>query len=430
MFPASFRGDRSMIIATLTKLAQRHAMGTLILRGGIVGINFAVMIGLAAWLGLGAFGALAVVWGLALVASTALSLGGPLMLLRHLTDGGGVSSQTIVWQVMVLPVVLAVVAYPVLVSAFPDLPWLPILAMGLGINLMTCLASIMRALGSLQMSMALRDAGPQVALGLGVVAGPYTGEGLILMQSLIWLGLLAAVAGFWCARHVNFEALICNGGKRAGLAWSLWGTAVLGMALAQVDIIAAGSLLTPEQVGIYALLRRIANLVALPVSVATWVSAAPVSAAFGAGNPARLQQASASGSQIAFVPAMLLFCVGCAALPLLPLITDGTEARWLCVVLLTGALVQAVFASGYTVATLCAQGPLAALTRLFSLGIYVTGVWILGAAMVGPVENALLYVGATSIGSLGLWCALRQRMGIDTSAMVLLRKQEPAWKPS
>lgn len=419
-----------MMIATLTKLAQRHAMGTLVLRGGIVGINFAVMVGLAAWLGLGAFGALAVVWGLALVASTALSLGGPLMLLRHLTDGGGVSSQAIIWQVMVLPVVLAALAYPVLASAFPGLPWLPILATGLGINLITCLASIMRALGSLQMSMALRDAGPQVALGLGVVAGPFTADGMILMQTLIWLGLFAAVAGFWCARHADFEALIRPKGKPAAVAWSLWATALLGMGLAQVDIIAAGSFLTPEQVGIYALLRRIANLVALPVSVATWVSAAPVSAAFGANNWTALQEASARGSQIAFVPAMLLFCMGCVALPLLPWIADGIEAGWLFVILLTGSLVQAIFASGYTVATLCGQAQLAALTRLFSLCTYVAGVWIMGATSVGPTQNALIYVGATSLGSLALWSVIRLRMGVDTSALVIIRKQEPTWKPS
>lgn len=419
-----------MMTATLIRLTQRLAIGTLVVRGGIVGVNFAVMIGLAAWLGLGAFGALAVVWGLALVAATALSLGGPLMLLRRLTDGGGVSSRVIIWQVMVLPVILAIVAYPVLASVFPDLPWLPILATGLGINLITCLASIMRALGSLQMSMALRDAGPQVALGLGVMTGPYTADGAILMQALVWLGLLGAGAGFWCVRHAAFQALIRPDGKRAGVAWSLWGTAVLGMALAQVDIIAAGSFLTPEQVGIYALLRRIANLVALPVSVATWVSAAPVSAAFGAGNQARLQQASARGSQIAFVPALVLFCVGCAALPLLPWITGGAESRWLCLILLTGALAQAVFASSFTVATLCGQGHLAALTRLFSLCLYLAGVWILGAAGVEPAQNALIYVGAITLGSFGLWSAIRHRMGLDTSALVVIRKQEATWKPS
>lgn len=415
-----------MMTATLTKFAQRQAMGAMALRAGIVGLNFAIMIGLAAYLGLAAFGALAVVWGLALVAATALSLGGPLMLLRHLTDGKGVSSLAMIWQVMVAPMVLAALAYPVLNAAFPEFPWLTILAMGLGINLVTCLASIMRALGSLHMSMALRDAGPQVALGLGVLTSPYLFDGAILMQSLFWLGLLAIGAAAWSVQHPGFDALFRSGGKPFGIRWSLWGTSVLGMGLAQVDIIAAGHLLTPEQVGIYALLRRIANLVALPVSVATWVSAAPVSEAFGAGNHARLQQASGKGSRIAFVPALALFCIGLAALPM---ITENLQDRWVFVVLLTGALVQAVFASSFTVATLCAQAHLAALTRLLSLFIYIIVVLSMGATLLGPVGNALTYVGAISLGSFALWLAVWWRMGLDTSAFVGLRLREIIWRP-
>ncbi len=416
-----------MMIAKLTKFAQQHAVGAMALRAAIVGLNFAVMIGLAAYLGLAAFGALAVVWGLALVAATVLSLGGPLMLLRHLTDGRGVSSLAIILQVMLAPLVLAGLAYPVLCAVFPDLPWLPILAMGLGINLVTCLASIMRALGSLQMSMALRDAGPQVALGLGVLTSPYLIDGAILIQGLFWLGLLAVAAAAWCVHHPGFDGLIRPRGEPAGVAWSLWGTAILGMGLAQVDIIAAGHLLTPEQVGIYALLRRIANLVALPISVATWVSAAPVSAAFGAGNHVQLQRASVKGSRIAFVPALVLFCIGLVALPM---ITDSIQGRWVFIVLLTGALVQAVFASSFTVATLCAQAHLAALTRLSSILIYVTAVWIIGAAVLGPVGNALIYVGAISLGSFGLWLAVWQRMGLDTSAFVGLRRRGIVWRHS
>lgn len=418
-----------MIRKKFTKLAKQHAMGTLALRGGIVGINFGIMIVLAGFLGLDAFGALAVTWGLALVAATVLSLGGPLMLLRHLTDGGGLSTSVVVLQVMLLPVLLAMAVYPLLLTSFPALPWLAILTTGLGINLINCIASIMRALGILQMSMALRDAGPQAALGLGVLIGPY-GDDMILFQSLFWLGLMAAVAGVWCIRQSAFETLIQPKGRPADVDWSLWSTAILGTGLAQVDIIAAGHLLTPEQVGLYALLRRVANLVALPISVATWVSAGPVSAAFGAGKQAQLQWASLQGSQIAFFPALGLFCAGCAALPLLPWITDGVDARGLCLILFSGALAQAAFGASFTVATLCAQAHLAALSRLISIGLYLICIWTLGAAAIGPVENAVIYVSAISTGNITLWWMIRQTMGLDTSVMAIMRRSGAAWRLS
>ena len=82
--PSVTSGD-TMILKKFINFAKQYAMGTLALRGGIVGINFAIMIGLAGFLGLDAFGTLAVTWGLALMVATVLSLGGPLMLLRHLT---------------------------------------------------------------------------------------------------------------------------------------------------------------------------------------------------------------------------------------------------------------------------------------------------------------------------------------------------------
>ena len=368
-------------------------------------------------------------WGLALMVATVLSLGGPLMLLRHLTDGSGLSSSLVFWQVMLLPVLFAMVAYPLLLTSFPGLPWLAILITGLGINLINCIASIMRGLGSLQMSMALRDAGPQVALGLGVLIGAH-GADMILFQSLFWLGLMTVAAGAWCIRQRAFDTLIQPNGRPADIDWSLWSTAILGTGLAQVDIIAAGHLLTPEQVGLYALLRRVANLVALPISVATWVSAGPVSAAFAAGKPTQLQRASAKGSQIAFLPAFVLFCAGCVALPLLPLLTDGVDAHWLCLILLGGALAQAAFGASYTVATLCAQAHLAALSRLISIGLYLVSVWILGAAAIDPVGNAVVYVGSISAGSIFLWWKIRSTMGLDTSAMVLIRRSEGAWKLS
>ncbi|WP_341366843.1 hypothetical protein [Yoonia sp. BS5-3] len=403
-------------------------MGTLALRGGIVGLNFVIMIGLAAYLGLDAFGALAVAWGLALVAGTVLSLGGPLMLLRHLTDGGGLSSQVVILQVMVLPFLLAAIAYPLLEAVFPGSPWLAILLAGLGINLVTCLASIMRALGSLQLSMALRDAGPQLALGQAVVFGAHTGD-MVLIYTLFWLGLFAALAGFWCVRHPRFNSLIKPRGKAADIAWSLWGTAVLGTGLAQVDIIAAAHLLSPEEVGLYALLRRLANLVALPVSVATWVSAAPVSAAFGARDIRQLQHASAKGSQIAFLPSLILFAAGCAVLPLSSWILEDA-AGVLALILLIGALVQAIFASSYTVATLCAQAHWAAGARLLSIGLYLILAFHLGASAIGPIQNALLYVGAISAGSLGLWVVIWWQMGVDTSVMVLMREKGAVWRLS
>lgn len=422
-----------MIGSVLPKFAKASAAGTMVLRGGIVALNFALMIGLATLMGLSAFGELAVMWGLALVVSTVLSFGSPLMLLRSLTDGGGLHPNTLFTQVMVLPVALAIGAFVVLNALFPALPWVAILSVGLGINLIACLASIMRALGSVQASMALRDAGPPVALALAAIAALGSQAPLILMHCVIWLGTMGMFAGVWCVRHARWDDLIKTDGTRGGIAWPLWGTSVLGMGLAQIDIIIGGSILSSEQIGLFVVLRRVANLVALPVSVATWVSAGPVSAAHGADNLDDLRRASAAGSQIAFIPGVILFGLALAVLPVLHLAIGETidaQGRWVFLTLLFGGLIQVVFAASFTVATLCGQAHLAAMSRLISIFLYLCTVWVIDPALIGPLENALIYVGATSLGIVVLWWQIRKKLQVETSALVLLQQREGRWKLS
>ncbi|MDP5362767.1 MAG: hypothetical protein NWP79_11590 [Paracoccaceae bacterium] len=420
-----------MIFAKLTNLAKRGALGTLGLRAGIVGINFVVMLGLAAFLGLETFGALAFLWGLALVAGTLLSLGGPLILLRALTDGGGLRGRDVIALSLIYPAILGLTAFGLLSTLWAELPWAVVLGVGFAVNLLGCLASVMRALGSVQWSMALRDAGPQMALGVGALVAGNGTAGSILIASAFVMGAGSLIVIFWCLRHERAGRLQA---KQARPVWSasLYGTSVLGMVIAQIDLIIGGAVLPPEALGLYALLRRIANLVALPVSVATWVSAPPISAAHGANDRRGLAEASAAGSQIAFLPGTALFMIGLAALPIVTLTSPdafAAEASFAFGILLIGALGQVVFASGYTVATLCGLARYAALARFLGILIYLLAVPFFGAHL-SITMNALAYVVAMTAGGVFLWGTLRKRHGIDTSAMVLWCRKSGRWKLS
>ncbi|WP_320237403.1 hypothetical protein [Cognatiyoonia sp. IB215182] len=421
-----------MVVEILSRIAAAGAWRILALRAAIVAVNFGVMIGLAAIMGLAGFGELAVVWGLAMIASTALSCGAPLLLLRHLTDGRGMSRGSLLRHVVLQPAALAVVAFPFLYLAFPAINWTTVLLCGLSIHFVTCLASIMRALGNVQASMALRDAVPPLALGLAGLLALGASAGLMLLLATAIVFLISGCAVLWCLRQSGWPKLLRASDPEHQIYWSLWGTALLGMGLAQVDIVVAGAMLPPEQVGLYAVLRRVANLVALPVSVATWVSAKPISAAFGAADRLALGRASARGSSIAFVPGVALFCVVLAAMPLLDLIIAGApdaQAGWILVILASGALLQAIFASGTTVATLCGQADQAALSRAISIFCYlaIIGVWGLGQ---GAAFHAMVYAGSLTLGSVVLWLQLRRILGIDTSAAILWPGMRASWRMS
>lgn len=413
-----------MIFTKLTALIEKSAGRTLTLRGAIVAVNFVVMMGLAAGLGLDVFGRLVFSWGAALVAGTVLSFGGPLILLRGLTDGRGMRRWDVTIVILVLPAALAVLAFGLLTAHWSPLPWFAILATGFAINALTCIASVMRALGSVQLSMALRDMGPSVALGIGAVAVRTGPVDLILIVTAALIAIICLAAIIWCCIF-GPQTDIFSDQKRQICDLSLWGTSVLGMVVTQMDLIVGGAVLTGDALGAYAVLRRVANLVALPVTVATWVSAAPISAAHGRGNMQALQRASAAGSQVALLPGMMLFLVGLAALPIVMMFVPDAAATFM--VLLIGALIQVIFASGYTVATLCGHAYFAAVSRLMALVFYMFCAHLIGAQL-SPISNALAFTVAMSGSSLLLWALLKRKTGIETSAFALWRSGVLLWK--
>ena len=104
------------MIAGLTKQRTVQALG---LRGAVVGLNFVLMLGLAALLGFEVFGRLAAYWGGALVAGTVVSLGGPLILLRVLTDGRGMRAVDVYKIAFLYPGLLAIFIYVIAIVLLP-----------------------------------------------------------------------------------------------------------------------------------------------------------------------------------------------------------------------------------------------------------------------------------------------------------------------
>ncbi len=421
-----------MMLATRSAgLAERSEARTLGLRVGVVGLNFAVMLGLAALLGLETFGRLAALWGGALVVSTVVSLGGPVILLRMLTDGQGMRIRDICSVILIFPALLALVVYFIALHVWPAFPWAAILSAGVLANVLACLASVMRALGSVQASMALRDAGPQSALGAAGIWAYGNGPDTILMSAAATMLAMALCGTVWVCRHRSVRAVLSSD-RRPFWSVSLWAASVSGMVVAQIDLIAGGAVISAEELGVYAILRRVANLVALPVSVATWVNSPAVSAAFGAGDRPGLARASAHGSQMAILPGLVLFAVACLAVPMLPyLIAQDSAEGWDVVfgILLLGAFGQVVFASSFGVATLCKMPAYAMTARLLMILFYLSWFAWWGAELTATT-NALGYAGAITLGGIALWWAVKRQLGVDTSAAVLLRGKGWRWKAS
>lgn len=398
------------------------AWALLALRGAMVAVHFAVMFWLAGRLGLGGFGAVAHLWAQALVASTIIAVGAPLVLLRETPQG----VLRRFWRVgVVAPLVIAAFLGAV-VQMLPDSAGLrAVLLLALALAWVQNVASVLRVWGHVAFSMLLRDGLPVIALG-AVALWPASADLLILRAAaVLWLTGLAALAyGVLSARSDDrAEAVDAQQGR-------LWLSSVLGMGQAQVDLVVAGLFLAPEVFGLYALIRRVVNLVALPVSVATWTSTGPISAAFGRKDRAALARAAAEAAAVAWYPALgLASCgalvVGVAVVMGHPLATS--EALTILAVLLVGALLQAYWAATYPLANLGPATGLAVTARALSLAIYGAAA-ALGGAEMGAVGHALAFTVAMSLASWHLWRGLRRSLGVDASARVLWHRSEAEWR--
>ena len=147
---------------------------------------------------------------------------------------------------------------------------------------------------------------------------------------------------------------------------------------------------------------------------------------------AALARASAGGSRIAILPGLALFAAALSALPFLPILlpdAGGAMSGVIFGILLLGALGQVVFASSFTVATLCGLPHLALAARLVMGAVYLGWFGWWGADLTA-LTNALGYVGAVSLGGFALWWAVRRNLGVDTSATVLLAGKGVRWRAS
>ncbi|MEJ6403683.1 hypothetical protein [Yoonia sp. 2307UL14-13] len=408
-----------MLLSTLRRLISDTAAPVMLWRAVIVGINFAVMLGLAAGLGLAVFGPLMVNWGMAMVGAAIIGCGGPLILLQ----GGDTRMRAVAIYVLGYPLAIGLFGLAILPLILPGIAWMTVLALAFAINLVFCGASLLRVIGSVQWSMALRDAAPSVALGFAAMLQP---DAILSVTALI-LSACGAVAVLIFLRRVHRRSTLGKRPSTPRLPWSMWGASVLGMALAQVDIIVGGAVLSDTQIGLYAFLRRIANLVALPVSVATWVTATPIARAYTAGDRTALIRSSRQASRIALIPGIVLLITASATFPILGLWQTVDPLTYIALLACSGA--QLIFAATFTVATMCDHAHFAAMSRLVSLLVYLG--LIAAIPSLGPSLNALAYLCAVMFGATGLWAVIRRELHIDTAATALLARREGmAWTQS
>lgn len=386
-------------------------------RGATVAVNFLSMLLLAYLIGMEDYGRFVMVWAGGNIAAALISLGLPVFLLREFAirvsegDNAVTRRGALVMGILVPAglVGLGLAALWALQGAGFTPPFgqsaeiLPLaLALGFLLNLNTALSSAFHALGYQGFSMFQRDAMPQLlAISAALVATDLAGlVSALCVQMLVWLVLAIAVT----LHKSRTRPLFGSGTRSARVPVAFWGSAVLGVIWAQVDVVVGGLFLGPAELGTYNILRRVANLAALPVTIATWATVGEFSRAFAARDGAAIAWANRKALILAVPPGLALVLLSVPLYPPLMAVYDlpgGAALFATYLVLLLTSAVVVCFAAGITILTSSGLERTAFAARLAGICVYLCAIGpllaICGSALLANAVSVLLATGALGV---------------------------------
>ena len=294
-------------------------------------------------------------------------------------------------------------------------------------TILVTLAAYVRALRSSSEAMFLSELTAPLTLLLAMGVGAWRGElsviwlltsaGLmLLLVELMMLGWHAwkswMPVGGPCGESVSFKEL------RA-----YWGTVMLNTMSSQIDIVLAGVVLSPASIGLYAVIKRVANVTTFAVSVVVWMYAPKVSRASAANNISALSCIARRSIQFTLGAGVIILMLLLVFLPWWTSFFEiaKDETFWVLLVLMLGGQMLSV-SLGTTVMFATQTGHPQIMVKSLSIAVAVVAPLILIAGsmfgVIGVAATQLLMV------FLMKWPVRRyllSQRGLDVSLTVLFR---------
>lgn len=204
-----------------------------------------------------------------------------------------------------------------------------------------------------------------------------------------------------------------------------WGTVLLNTASTQIDILIAGSVVGPVATGVYTIIKRITNILALPMSIAVWMLAPRISRASATDDRKALAAAARSGIRLAFYPALALTLAVAATAPWwfawfeIALVRESVA---ILAILLFANLLSVAFGPSMMFATQTGMPQVALKAALAA--VIVSGVWmIVGGSFLGATAIALGQIVMYVIINIPIRSAMLERFGLEITLLQLLSRK-------
>jgi O-antigen/teichoic acid export membrane protein len=202
-----------------------------------------------------------------------------------------------------------------------------------------------------------------------------------------------------------------------------WGTVLLNTASTQIDILIAGSVVGPVATGVYTIIKRITNILALPMSIAVWMLAPRISRASATDDRAALAAAARSGIRLAFFPALALTFAVAATAPWwfawfeISLVRESIAV--LCILLFAN-LLSVAFGPSMMFATQTGMPQVA--VRALTVAVLVAGGWMtIGGGIGGVIAIAFGQVLMYLLINTPIRRAVLRRFGLEYSILSMFK---------
>lgn len=412
------------------------------LRGGVVGLQLFSALLLARLMGVAEFGVYAVLWAATLITATLISIGGPNFLLKAVPARrtNGIKEEPFfrtLWIVFIGPCLAAVLGFLAYTYIAPYLPqdrlppekflWL-ILGSALAYNFMQCLVVYVREEVSDNWGMLVQDIMPHMFFIITALV-------LFFQQSLsaqrlfeiffyLMLALgLCLILGLTAFRKLRLGLKVSpyEGGQT-----SFWYYAVFGALSSQLDVVLAGALFSPQVVGIYTIVKRMANFTAFPGIVAYWAISRTLSGTFAVGDMAGLRNQIRLGAKLVFLPAIAIGAIIFLSHPLWAKAFDVPDTPLLIpltLALVAGNLVSAFFNVTVLAAHQCGYIVQGLYSRVFAVFLlFSLTVAVAFTGWITPIALAVFWATHVLAFNMILWYVLKRGIKVDTSILSLFSK--------
>ena len=415
---------------------RRKLIGLFATRGVVVGLNFASLLIVAAFMEPKEFGAFVFLWSAAQLLSGFASMGSVNYLMREgsARQGDPMRGVTRIEALRIafgLPAaILAVCAGGALLiaawvgdlAAFANVSALDILSVCAATGTLIALAHSATPLRLNDMqtaSMLVRDAGPQSII-LAVVAidafvGALTPAAVLLAFAGVGLALALTAITFGITRKTPLWR--DEGGKRIGGQRGFWGSSIMGMGATQFDIFLGGFFLREEELGVYQIIKRLANLISMPQIIVNWALVVRLGKNYAEGALGAIRKDCQAGSFWGVISGMFLTVALIIAMPFIfdfYAVTDQS-AGWIVFALLaTSNLANLAFGLNLALAAQSNREHIAFMARTLGLGIGIAIVFASANAYGTWALAMAVLIGAIFTQSLAAW-RIWKELQVDTT---------------